>query len=150
MSESQKNSGKDYVLKKIAHFEKKANHNKKESILCFKLIMFCTLLAPLFVSFGEGVWFGKVLPSFLSILAAFSTAWIQLRKPQELWSIYRTAQRKLEKVLADYEFELDLFDQLDEVEKGKKLVTEASNIVLEVHNQWLKKVPNVENIKLPE
>ncbi|WP_050577852.1 SLATT domain-containing protein [Sinorhizobium meliloti] len=74
----------------------KANHNKLEAQGCFAAVIGCTLIAPLFVTLGEGPFLAKVVPSVLSVTAAGITSWLQLRKPQKLWVIYRRAQRELE------------------------------------------------------
>src|SRR4051794_39905675 len=79
-----------------ASFERKATHNKTEALLCFSTVIGCSLLAPMFVTLGEGLVWGKIIPSALSLLAAGMTTWLQLRKPQQLWALYRTCQRRLE------------------------------------------------------
>jgi len=79
-------------------FREKANHNKLESNTIFFGIICFTLAAPLFVTMGEGGFFGKAVPAVLSVLAAGATSWLQIRKPQRLWSIYRRAQRELDVV----------------------------------------------------
>lgn len=63
-------------------FKLKADHNKTESLICFGVVVVFSLASPLFVTLGEGVFWGKILPSILSLSVAASTAWLQLRKPQ--------------------------------------------------------------------
>jgi conflict system pore-forming effector with SLATT domain len=67
-------------------FREKANHNKHESNFAFFGTICFTLAAPLFVTMGEGWFYGKALPATLSVLAAGATAWLQIRKPQRLSS----------------------------------------------------------------
>lgn len=138
----------DYSAEQVRHFEQKAKHNKRESLWCFRLIMLSTLTAPLLVSLGEGLWFGKVVPSILSALAAFCTAWIQLRKPQELWSIYRGAQRQIELQITHYEFSIGEFKNCDENEKDKLLAYNVSKITLDTHELWRNRVPEPSTIEL--
>src|SRR5829696_1738539 len=80
----------------IRGFSTKADKKKIEAVACFLLVITSTLSAPLFVTLGTGVLWGKVVPSALSLAAAGATAWLQLRKPQQLWTMYRSAQRELE------------------------------------------------------
>jgi len=75
-------SVEEFCTTTLCGFEAKANHNKRESLGMFILVIVCTLVAPLFVTLGDGLWLGKVVPSVLSLLAAGATSWLQLRKPQ--------------------------------------------------------------------
>ncbi|MEZ8383129.1 DUF4231 domain-containing protein [Vibrio splendidus] len=129
---------------KISHFKKKADHNKRESLWSFKLIMASTLTSPLFVAFGTTELYSKFVPAFLSIIAAGLTAWVQLRKPQNLWKTYRTAQRKLEVELERYQFEIDEYSGSD---KDKNVIAKANDIYVDVHDQWSQLVPSPEDIK---
>ena len=86
----------------------------KHGVIEAKLYLGSDNKQPLFVGFGEGVWFGKVIPSVLSALAAFCTAWIQLRKPHELWAIYRNAQRQIEIQITHFEFSIGEFEEKEE------------------------------------
>lgn len=141
MSDTNKLTAENYALEQIEHYRKKADHNKSESIVCFRSIMICTLSAPLFVSLGEGVWCAKVVPSALSAIAAFSTAWLQLRKPQALWSTYRTAQRKIECSLTHYRFQIEDFDVIEQSEADKVLVSQVTAFASEAHSIWTKNIP---------
>ncbi len=53
----------------------KADHNKLEAQGCFAAGIGCTLVAPLFVTLGDGVLLGKVVPATLSVVAAALTTW---------------------------------------------------------------------------
>lgn len=131
----------------IKGFKVKASHNKNESMLFFWLAMGGALTAPLFVTLGSGVILEKIIPSILSALVAFSTAWLQLRKPQQLWALYRTSQRELEDNL--YKFQYKILDYQDSLEPEKLLVERVSKIALEAHYSWLPMVPNPESIQAP-
>ncbi|CAG9298186.1 DUF4231 domain-containing protein [Celerinatantimonas diazotrophica] len=134
----------EYCQKQISHFKNKASHNKNESLWCFRLIMIGTLLAPLFVSLGGEMWTGKVIPSFLSVLAAFCTAWMQLRKPNELWSLYRTAERELESHLVRYTFKIDDYSNTESADNI--LVKNVTDLTLKVHKSWIPIIPTSENL----
>ncbi|WP_335923765.1 DUF4231 domain-containing protein [Shewanella chilikensis] len=150
MSDKSKGLAEKYAIEQADHYKKKADHNKFESILCFRGVMICTLLAPLFVSLGEGVWLSKIIPSLLSAIAAFSTAWLQLRKPQALWTVYRTAQRKIEATLVHYQFRVGKFDGLsDSIDQADKLlISEVTNFSSEAHNIWTKNVPDTSALNI--
>ncbi len=138
---------KEYSLAQVEHFKKKADHNKRESLWCFRIIMFSTLCAPILVSLGEGILLGKILPSILSAIAAFCTAWLQLRKPQELWSLYRNTQRQIEVQLAYFDFHIEEYKGLEKENADEKLALKVSQLVLEANNQWKKNVPSSFDLK---
>lgn len=117
----------------------KANHNKHESNYMFFAIILFTLVTPLFVTIGTNWLYGKVIPATLSVLAAGGTSWLKIRKPQRLWSIYRRAQRELEREKTAYDFYLESYE--DEQGRDKLLVTRISKIVFRVHEQWEGLVP---------
>lgn len=137
-------SAVDFCLEKIVHFKEKAKHNKSEALWCFRIIMGSTLLIPLFLSLGFDDWTSKVVPSLLSALAAFCTAWIQLRKPQELWSLYRTAQRELEDQLVKYQYRIDEYQISESVDK--LLAQNVAEISFKSHKKWVGIVPSPENL----
>ncbi|HIF9443834.1 TPA: DUF4231 domain-containing protein [Photobacterium damselae] len=139
-----KNKVEAAVNSKILHFKNKADHNKHESLWSFKLIMISTLASPLFVAFGTIELYSKFVPAFLSLVAAGLTAWVQLRKPQNLWKTYRTAQRRLEVELEKYLFEIDEYSGDD---KDQKIITKANDIYVDVHKQWSELVPSPDDIK---
>lgn len=130
----------------IKGFAAKAGHNKRESQACFMAVVLCTGVVPLLITLGQGFWWGKAIPATLSTLAAIATAWLQLRKPQQLWSLYRGAQRELEDqetkrrfLIAEYETTPD---------PDKLLAMKVAAIALNVHNQWLPMVPSPDHLKI--
>ena len=152
---SDKMSAEEYCKSVIKGFESKSTHNKNESIYFFWISMGGALLAPLFVTLGEdianclGTWgsvfvFSKLIPSILSISVAFSTAWLQLRKPQQLWALYRTSQRELENCLSEFQHKIKDFKDCEDCDK--LLAEKVSEIVLSSHYAWLPMVPNPENV----
>ena len=141
-SKNQKST--DYCQQKIAHFRDKADHNKAETLWCFRLIMGSTLLVPVFVALGQDVWISKVIPSLLSALAAFCTAWIQLRKPQELWTLYRTTQRELEDQLIKHQYELEEYESSENADK--LLAQNVATLSLKTHKKWMPIVPSSDNL----
>lgn len=141
---TQAQTSTDYCQKKIDHFREKAGHNKTEALWCFRLIMGSTLLVPLFIALGPEVWSSKVVPSFLSALAAFCTAWIQLRKPQELWTLYRTTQRELEDQLVKHKYQLEDYESSENADK--LLVKNVAKLTLQTHQKWMPIVPSPDNL----
>ncbi|MES1946804.1 hypothetical protein C84B14_05631 [Salinisphaera sp. C84B14] len=153
--EAKQQSPEDFCVAVIGGFKEKATHNKNESMLCFWAAMGGSLLVPIFVNLGPGIaeaiglpafdfWLGKVIPSLLSVCVAFSTGWLQLRKPQQLWSLYRTSQRELEDNLQKYRFGVG--DYAEKCDPDKLLVERVSKIALDAHYAWLPIVPSPENI----
>lgn len=131
---------------KIEHFAAKAGHNKRESQACFMIVVLCTGAVPLFITLGEGFLWGKAVPATLSTLAAIAAAWLQLRRPQQLWSLYRSAQRELEDhetrrrfLLAEYGTDSD---------PDRLLALRVAAIVWKAHNQWVPMVPNPDHLKI--
>jgi hypothetical protein len=135
----------EFCSRLIGAFEEKANHNKRESMANFLLVTVATLLAPVFITLGDGYISGKIVPSLLSLTAAGSTGWLQLRQPQRLWSLYRTAQRELEDHRTKYEYEISEYEEADD--RDKLLAERTANIALSVHYNWLPLVPSPENIR---
>jgi len=120
----------------------KADHNKLESQAAFYAIICFTLASPLFVTLGSGIFFGKIVPAALSVFAAAATAWLQLRKPQRLWAIYRRAQRELEREKVAHDFMLGDYEAV--ADRDKLLAERVSAIAFGVHEQWEGLVPEPE------
>lgn len=120
----------------------KSNHNKIEAQGCFATIIVCTLAAPLFVTLGDGAILGKVVPSVLSVTAGGLTSWLQLRKPQRLWVLYRRAQRELEEQKANYDFKDG--DFASEADPDKLLARKITHVARWVHDSWEGLVPEPE------
>lgn len=99
---------------------------------------------PLFVALGQEVWSSKVVPSFLSALASFCTAWIQLRKPQELWTLYRTTQRELEDQLVKHNYLLEDYESSEDA--NKLLAQNVARLTLQTHQKWMPIAPSPDNL----
>jgi len=136
----------DFCRRTIEGFAAKAAHNKTESQVCFMAVVLCTGVVPLFISLGDGFWLGKAIPATLSTFAAISTAWLQLRKPQQLWSLYRGAQREVEDQQTKYRFLIAEYET--EPDPDKLLALRVAAIALNVHNQWVPMVPNPDHLKV--
>lgn len=142
--------GKDYeedasafCRRLIKVFQEKADHNKAEAIWSIRLLIGSTLVAPFFIALGgENFFFAKFVPSTLSLGAAATTAWLQLRKPQQLWATYRNAQRELEDHHYRHRFKLDMYDTSENADK--LLAKSAADIAIGVHRHWMILVPNPE------
>jgi hypothetical protein len=112
----------------------KADHNKAEALWCIRITMGSALVLPLFVTLGEGVVFGKIVPSVLSLVAAAGTAWLQQRRPQQLWGLYRTAQRELEDQQTKYRYRLLDYEKSENPDK--LLAERVAAVALNLHQQW--------------
>lgn len=137
-----------YCSDLIAAIKSKAEHNKNESLWCFMAIVICTTAVPVLVMLGDSFWFAKVLPSTLSAFATGLTAWLQLRKPQQLWALYRTAQRELEDHQTRYRHRLDAYGPA--TDRHKILAENAADIAIDLHYDWLPVVPTVQQLSKSE
>lgn len=129
----------------LQNFKKKSDHNKFEALTCFSLVVVGSLVSPLFVTLGEGVFLGKIVPSLLSLSAAASTTWLQLRKPQSLWSLYRDCQRRIEDHVYKYLYHLDQYSA-NNAERSQLLADAVRIISWDAHQRWLPLVPTSEEI----
>lgn len=134
----------EYCQNQIRHFQKKAKHNKAETLWCFRIIMGSTLAVPVMLTFDADLWVSKILPSFLSATAAFCTAWIQLRKPQELWLLYRTIQREIEDQLTQYKYKLSEYENC--IEPDRLLASNVAKLTLKAHQKWTTITPTPDNL----
>jgi hypothetical protein len=132
----------------IVAFSNKSNHNKTESQALFWVVIGSTLLTPLFVTLGWDWFSGTVVPSILSVCATGATAWLQLRKPQQLWAMYRSAQRELEDHRARHMFRLNDYQEV--ADPDKLLAEKVADIAISVHRQWVPMVPSIDNLHLGE
>jgi hypothetical protein len=134
----------EYNKKLIEGLRAKANHNKVESQLAFGIVVGASLAAPLFVTLGTDWFFGKVVPAVLSLSAAAATSWLQLRKPQRLWALYRQAQRRLEDEQIKHRYKIETYDKTHDPDK--LLATRTAAIALDVHYKWEGFVPDPDAI----
>jgi hypothetical protein len=121
--------------------EKKASHNKNESLWSFKLIMALTLITPIFINISDDWIWGKLLPSICAATASFLTAWLKLRKPESLWNLYRSSQRKIETEIRYYQSEISPYDVAD---SDKILIKNVTEIFNNTHIGWSKLIPSAE------
>lgn len=135
-------SAEQYYASVRKGMREKANHNKHEAQWCFAIIIVCTLIAPLFVTLATDVFWAKIVPSSLSVLAGGLTSWLQLRKPQRLWVLYRRAQRELEEQKANYDFNDGEFE--DCPDRDKLLSRKVTQVARWVHDSWEGLVPEPE------
>jgi hypothetical protein len=142
-------SAVDHVEKIRKGFEEKAKHNKNEALGCLMFIMIATGASPLFIAFGPEPITGKVLPSLLSLVAGGLTGWLQLRRPQQLWGIYREAQRQIEDQVAKFKFKVGDYT-IPGDRKGateKLLIERVCAIALAAHDAWKGVLPGPESLK---
>jgi hypothetical protein len=137
-------SAEEYCQGKVRHFESKADHNKREALTIFLLLISCTLAAPLFITLAQSVFFGKAVPATLSTIAAGCAIWLQQRKPQQLWALYRTTQRQLENEHAGYTFSIQ--DYATATNPEKLLAQRVALISMHANEAWASLVPNPDKV----
>lgn len=134
----------------IQEFKLKAEHNKSESLTCVTLSIAGSLIAPFFLTLGDdiaklvslehlSILITKITPAILSIAVAFSTTWFQIRKPQILWSIYRTAQRELENELYKFQYKCEPYKTNED--SGSEFIKKITEIRMKTHAAWVPLVP---------
>jgi hypothetical protein len=122
-------------------FEKKADKKKNSSKLLFTIILTSSLSAPLFIAYGGTCKLtAQIIPSVLSVLAAGLSSWVQIRNPQKLWSVYRSAQRLIEDEMTKYRFRVD--DYQTSSDPNQLLAKRVAEVALHAHDEWTAIVPN--------
>lgn len=136
-------------------FKRKADHNKRESLLCFWFSVVGSIVTPLFVTMGEQISmllgisdfefvFSKLIPSVLSVLVATSAAWLQLRKPNNLWVLYRTAEKYIESETISYTYKVGEYK--DCTNTDARLISRVLDRYSSAHEAWTTLVPNPEEL----
>ena len=134
----------EFCKDRIHHFEIKADHNKKEALALFVSLICCTLAAPLFITLGQGTTLSKIVPSVLSSVATGCAVWLQQRKPQQLWLLYRTMQRQLEAEINSFEFSINAYQGTPD--PSKRLAERTVAVCMSAHHLWAPLVPNPEGL----
>lgn len=138
-------SAVDFAQRTVRGFRRKADHNKTESILTFLGVLVPSLVAPIFITLGTGLVWGKIVPVVLSLCASFASAWLQLRKPQQLWAIYRSAQRYIEHHLNRYRYSIGPYARAkDKDHKDRLLAKHIDQIALMAHEMWVPLIPSAD------
>jgi hypothetical protein len=137
-------SARDYCLDRIAHFDAKANHHKREALGMFSVLICSTLASPLFITLGQGNLLGKIIPSLLSGVAAGCAIWLQQRKPQQLWTLYRTTQGRLENEEVSFRFAINDYEKAGDL--SKLLAQRTASICISANDQWTLLVPNPDKV----
>ena len=123
----------------------KADKNKSWSTFFFAVIILATVISPTLILVSDYDIVSKYIPAGLSILAAIAAYWIQIRKPNERWVLYRTYQRELEYEISQYKFETGKYDT--EEDKEKLLANSVNEKALKLHYDWVPIVPKATDVK---
>ena len=134
----------DYSKEIRDGIKEKATQNKNQSTFLYLVILFTTVFVPILILLPSGDFVTKYIPAFMSACAALASYWLQLRKPQERWVIYRGAQREIEYQIDQYKFENDEYN--DPKSKDKLLADRVSKRALELHYEWVPFAPKAEEI----
>jgi hypothetical protein len=137
-------SALEFCIDRIRHFEGKADHNKNEALGLFIALICCTLASPLFITLGPGLILGKVVPSVLSSVAAGCAAWLQQRKPQQLWTLYRTTQRRLENEELSFRFKINEYENASD--PIKMFAQRTAMICSNANDLWVPLIPNPDKV----
>lgn len=129
----------------ISELRIKADHNKMEYLWSFKIVMVLTLSTPILINISDHWVLSKLLPSVFASIASFLTAWIKFRKPESLWALYRSSQRKMENEIRFYQHGIAPYDCAS---ASKALITNVTEIMNNTHSGWEKLVPNLDNTSM--
>jgi len=124
---------------------KKANINKKWATFLFGIIILATVLSPTLILVSNNDIISKYTPAGLTVLAAISAYWIQVRKPNERWVLYRTYQREIEHEINSYKFATGKYK--DAQEKEKLLAESINDKALKLHYDWIPMVPKATELE---
>jgi hypothetical protein len=144
MTETKHMTPIEYANKIKYGIKAKSDETKRFSTFLFLVILISTVFSPALILISNEPWLSKYLPAFLTACAALASYWIQLRKPQERWLIYRTAQREIE-----YEIDQYTFGNGDYVESNNKdllLTDRVSKRALQLHYEWMPIVPKIDDV----
>ncbi|MCL0013489.1 DUF4231 domain-containing protein, partial [Providencia rettgeri] len=128
-------------------YRDKASHNKNETLWCFRLIMFCSIFAPIFFLISDELIYSKLIPSCMSAVAAFCTAWVQLRKPQNLWALYKTSERELEVLKINYLYNSNDFSNCSHEDKDRIFIEKITDTLKNTNLDWARQVYDYKVIK---
>ncbi len=138
-------SALDYAEKTKKGIEEKADENKSLSTRLFLIILISTVISPILILLPFGDVYSKYLPALMTASAALASYWLQLRKPQDRWVIYRGAQREIEYQIDQYNFGNDEYGKADD--KEKLLADRVSKRALQLHYEWVPFAPKAEEIE---
>ncbi len=134
-----------YARRLLDSIRKKADQNKRQSTFLFFVVLGATAFSPILILTPTPDWASKIIPAVLTAAAAMASGWLQLRKPQERWAVYRTAQREIEFEIDQYQFGNGQY--ADASTNGKRLTDLVSKRALRLHYDWLPIVPSAEDVK---
>ena len=134
----------EYAQRTVKGITEKAKSNKKVSQRLFVVILVATSISPVLIFLPFCDLISKGLPAFLSVSAAIASGWIQLRKPEERWILYRTAQRELEFQIDQYIHNIGEYEDPDK--KDAVLADKVSQRALQLHYEWVPIVPRADKI----
>ena len=87
---------------------------------------------------------GKVVPSILSSVSAGCAVWLQQRKPQQLWALYRTTQRRLENEETGFRFAINEYEDIED--PHRLLAQRTAMICINANELWAPLIPNPDKI----
>jgi hypothetical protein len=138
---------REFAINLVHGFKKKAGDEKDKTYFLSSVGVACTIIVPLFVTLASAPLYAKAIPAILSGVATFCATWVQYTKPEKLWTLYREAQRKLEREIEHFDFSVGDYDGLTQEEKEKHLAKASSEIAWGVHKGWLPHVPNAKELQ---
>ena len=97
-----------------------------------------TALIPVFIGLASNFWLGRVVPSVFAALAAIGTAWVQIERPHERWSLYRRYHRAFQMDRILYVNGVDPYNRDD---RDTVLIERLTLGQMELHDEWAGLLP---------
>lgn len=145
MGEDSRIDALEYSRGILRGIEKKARENKRETTVLFLVVTVATAFSPVLILLPLDFVLSKTLPAILTSLAALATSWLQIRKPQDRWVMYRTAQREIEFQIDQYLFGNGEYASIEN--KDALLADRVSNRALQLHYEWLPVAPRLDELE---
>jgi hypothetical protein len=133
----------DYAKKTCSGIKEKADVNKKGSTALFLGLLIPTAISPILILLPFDGFIFRIIPATITAIAAICSAWMQLRKPQERWVIYRTAQREIEYEIDQYTSRINDYKGED---RDEILADRISKRALQLHYEWIPIFPKTNDI----
>lgn len=134
-----------YARKILKSVSTKADENKRLTNLLFFAVLAATVFSPILILLPIPQLWSKIAPAVFTGFAALASGWVQLKRPQERWALYRTAQREIEFEIDQHEFGLG--EYTDPQARDSVLAETVSKRALQLHYEWLPMVPQLQELQ---
>lgn len=124
----------------------KADRNKRRARWATLALAGSTVLIPVTIVVSGryfDFWLGKVAPSILAAITALVTAWVQIERPHERWSLFRRYQRLLEGDELLYKTHAPPFNGED---RDTDFAATLARRQMDLHDEWAGLLPRSSDV----